>query len=465
MKYLAFTQKFTFGKFHKKLRSRESGRMGIDMAEKTVAVATLGCKVNQYESEAIAEALEARGWEICGTDEICSAYIINTCTVTSESDRKARQTIRRMMSKNPFAYILVTGCYSQTNPDAVSAISGVDYICGSSNKLSVVDKLELLFRAGEKNRTTEICVPSLGNAAFEGMNIKKFDRTRAYVKIQDGCESRCTYCTIPAARGPIRSKPVHEVIDEVRGLVIGGCREVVLTGIETGCYGRDLEGDCDLAALLCEVDKIDGIGRVRLGSLDPSIIKPEFVEKISRLRSITPHFHLSMQSGSSSVLADMKRKYNSDMAMRAVSLLRDAFPSLQLTTDIIVGFPGETDEDFAQSCALVENARFLMVHVFPYSKRRGTPAAVMKDQIPEDIKHQRVSLLSQKAAVIRGEILSSLIGNEVEVLFESASGGYVYGHTPEFVEVKVRCDNSLHAQTRRVRLISHDGTACKGEFI
>ncbi len=435
------------------------------MAERSVAIATLGCKVNQYESQAIAEALEARGWEIRNPSETCTAYIINTCTVTAESDRKARQTIRRAMSKNPYAYILVTGCYSQTDPSAISAIAGVDYICGSSNKLSVADKLCELFGKGEKNSQAEVCIDALDTAEFESMSITKFDRTRAYVKIQDGCESRCTYCTIPAARGPVRSKPMDEVISEVEGLIRGGCREVVLTGIETGSYGRDLTDGENLASLLEKIDGLDGIGRVRLGSLDPSMIKPEFVDRIKNLKSITPHFHLSMQSGSNAVLANMKRKYNSAQAMRAVNLLRDAFPTLQLTTDIIAGFPGETDEDFEESCKLIEDARFLMVHAFPYSKRRGTPAAVMKNQIPEDIKHQRVALLSQKAAEIRGEILDSLMGSEVEVLFESHSGGFAYGHTPEFVEVKVSCRDNIHAQIRRVRLISHDENVCRGEFI
>lgn len=433
------------------------------MAEKTVALATLGCKVNQYESEAIAETLQARGWEIKSINEPCTAYIINTCTVTAESDRKARQTIRRAMGKNPFAYVLVTGCYSQTSPEAAAGISGVDYICGSSNKLTVADKLDQLYARGEKNATPEICVPSLDGASFESMSIKKFDRTRAYVKIQDGCESHCTYCTIPAARGPIRSKPMSDVIAEVEELVRGGCREVVLTGIETGCYGRDLEEDVDLAELLCRVDRISGIGRVRLGSLDPSMIKPHFVDKIKSLRSLAPHFHLSMQSGSSAILAKMRRKYNSEQAMRAVELLREAFPTLQLTTDIIVGFPGETQEDFLDSCRLVESARFLMVHVFPYSKRRGTPAAAMKEQIDGNIKHERVLLLSQKAADIRSEILDSLMGKTVEVLFESHSSGFAYGHTPEFVEVKMRSDVTLHATTRKVKLISHDGLVCLGE--
>ena len=435
------------------------------MSEKTVAIATLGCKVNQYESEAIAEDLESRGWSVRPVTEVCTAYIINTCTVTAESDRKSRQTIRRMISKNPGAYILVTGCYAQTSEESVSAISGIDYICGNTNKLTVADELEALYLSGEKLASPKICVPSLEDAAFECMNITKFDRTRAYVKIQDGCESRCTYCTIPAARGPVRSKPVDEVMREVEGLVRGGCREIVLTGIETGSYGRDLDGDIDLAALLEKIDAIDGIGRVRLGSLDPGMIKPDVVNRIKSLKSVTPHFHLSMQSGSSAVLANMKRKYNSAQAMRAVSLLRDAFPTLQLTTDIIVGFPGETQEDFYESCKLVESARFLMVHVFPYSRRRGTPAATMKGQLPEDVKHQRVSALSKKAEEIRCDILDSLIGQSVDVLFETVKDGYAHGHTPEFVEVRVPTNEDLRAEVRTVKLISHDKMTVEGEII
>lgn len=435
------------------------------MTDKTVAIYTLGCKVNQYESEAIAEVLTSRGWDVRGSDEICTAYIINTCTVTSESDRKARQTIRRAMSKNPYAFVLVTGCYSQISPEAVSAIAGVDYVCGTSNKLSVADALDALLARGEKNPSPELVIPTLDGSAFESMKITKFDRTRAYVKIEDGCESRCTYCTIPAARGAVRSKPPREVISEIEHLTQNGCREVVLTGIETGSYGVDLCGRSTLADLLCEIDKIDGIGRVRLGSLDPSIIKPAFVEKIAPLKSIAPHFHLSMQSGSDRILALMKRKYNSTQAMHAVKLLRDAFPTLQLTTDIIVGFPSETEEDFEASRKLVREAEFLMTHVFPYSKRRGTPASQMPEQVPEQIKHQRVSILSSDAASARKKRLDAVINSTPDVLFESYSNGYAYGHTPEFVEVRVKSDKNLHAQIHTVILTSHGDITCDGYIV
>jgi len=435
------------------------------MNKKTVRITTLGCKVNQYESEAIAEALEERGFDILKGNESCDAYIINTCTVTAESDRKARQMIRRMISRNPNAFILVTGCYSQVSPDAVASIEGVDYVCGSSNKMSVVDKLSALIEKG-KTAHAEICVPELNGTGFECMSITKFDRTRAYVKIEDGCESKCTYCTIPAARGQIRSKPFNDVIDEVKTLIAGGCAEVVLTGIETGSYGADLEDGQDLASLLCEIDKLEGIGRVRLGSLDPTVIKPAFVEKIKDLRSLAPHFHLSLQSGSDRILASMKRKYNSRQAMQSIERLREAIPNVKFTTDIITGFPGETDEDFEHSCQFVRKAEFLMVHAFPYSKRKGTPAATMKEQVPEDIKKQRVHILTAISSEVRARTLDKIIadGNPQEVLFESYDGEYSTGHTQDFIEVKVKTDTEMHGQMATVRLISHDGGSCEGVF-
>ncbi len=432
----------------------------------TVSISTLGCKVNQYESEAIAEALEEKGFEILKGSQICDAYIINTCTVTAESDRKARQMIRRMTARNPKAYILVTGCYSQLSPEAVAAISGVDYVCGSSNKMSVVDKLCGLIGC-EKPQSAEISVPLLDGAKFECMSIKKFDRTRAYVKIEDGCESKCTYCTIPAARGHIRSKQFDDVINEVKELIRGGCYEVVLTGIETGSYGEDLPDGHDLASLLCEIDKLEGIGRVRLGSLDPTVIKPDFAAKIKDLRSLAPHFHLSLQSGSDKILAAMKRKYNSRQAMQSIEILRNSIPNVKFTTDIITGFPGETDEDFGASCDFVKKAGFLMVHAFPYSKRKGTPAAEMKDQISEDVKKQRVHTLTEICREVRSAMLDDLVskGSPVEVLFESYGGEYVCGHTADFIEVKVKSNKEMHGILALVKPISHDTNTCEGIFI
>ena len=330
----------------------------------TVGVLTQGCKVNQYESRAIEEALLARGYAICAPEARCDAYIINSCTVTAESDRKARQLIRRVRTQNPKAFIIVTGCFAQTDPEG-AALDGVDAVIGNTNKMQVAELLDGLFDKGKKNEKAYIDVPPIKDAhCFEQMQITSFDRTRAYVKIEDGCESHCTYCAIPGARGPVRSKPLDEVLDEVRVLTAGGCAEVVLTGIETASWGKDLD-EGDLGDLLVAVDALPGIGRVRLGSLDPSLIRPKFANKIAGLGSLAPHFHLSLQSGCSKTLAAMKRKYNADQAMAALELLREKIPHVQFTTDVIVGFPGETDEDFEQTLDFIRRARFLQIHAFP----------------------------------------------------------------------------------------------------
>ena len=299
----------------------------------TFGIFTLGCKVNQYESEAIAELLEERGLTQLHGEEPCDLYIINTCTVTGESDRKARQMIRRAASKNPDAYVLVTGCLAETDLESVKNILGVDYVCGNADKSKIVDAAMALLSKGQKNDGALCEVSDINSAPFEAMSIKKFDRTRAYIKIEDGCESHCTYCIIPKARGKIRSKPFGEVIDEVKKLTEGGCREIVLTGIETGSYGRDIGSS--LAELLEAVNKIDGVGRIRLGSLDPSIMKKDFIERIARLDSLAHHFHVSMQSGSNTTLRAMKRKYNAEMAMESIKAIRAAMPDVCFTTDII----------------------------------------------------------------------------------------------------------------------------------
>jgi threonylcarbamoyladenosine tRNA methylthiotransferase MtaB len=435
---------------------------------KTVGIYTLGCKVNQYESEAIGELLESKGFTILSADEACDAYIVNTCTVTAESDRKARQFIRRALSHNKNAFLLVTGCLAQSDAASVAAIEGVDYICGNRQKLAVAEALVKLFEGGQKKTAPIVDVASLDGAGFEPMSIRRFGRTRAYIKIEDGCENHCTYCIIPSARGAVRSKPLSDVLDEVRELSASGCREVVLTGIETASWGRDLP-DADLATLLEAVDQIDGIGRVRLGSLDPSLMRQGFVDRIATLHALAPHFHLSMQSGSDRVLARMKRKYNRTQALAAMERLRAALPDVQFATDMIVGFPGESEQDFADTMDFVRRARFLTIHVFPYSKRQGTPAADMPDQLPNAVKKQRVATLSALAADIRADILRDQIarGEQHEVLFETYEGGIAVGHTKNFIEVRVAAPCSLHACLGTVRLdgITLDGTACTGTLL
>lgn len=431
----------------------------------TAGIYTLGCKVNQYESEAIAEALEQAGIAVREPTEACSLYIINTCTVTAESDRKARQFIRRALSHNPRALILVTGCYAQVNPAQIAAIEGVDYICGNREKMAVVTAARALLAQGCKNDRAAVAVPSLDGAGFEPMQITRFGRTRAYVKIEDGCESRCAYCIIPRARGKIRSKSPAEVIAEVRALAESGCREVVLTGIETSAYGRDF-GDYRLGDLLRDLDRETGIGRIRLGSLDPSLIRDRFVEQIAALPSLAPHFHLSLQSGSDHVLRLMRRPYSADMARDAVNRLRAAFPQLGLTTDVIVGFPQETEEDFAESAAFLREARFLDAHIFAYSRRPDTEAADMPGQIDEAVKRDRSARLIAAQAELHRAMLDEAVAaaQTLPVLFETQQDGWAQGHTPSFYEVRVPADRDLRGLELSVRTTGHDGRMLIGEL-
>ena len=421
------------------------------MQKKRVGLITLGCKVNQYESEAVAEAFEARGFILAAPDEVCDAYVINTCTVTAESDRKARQAIRRAITLNPGAAILVTGCLAQSHASEVARLEGVDYICGSRNKLSVVAAAERVLAEG-KPQSAVINVPATEGTPFEAMCITRCERTRAYVKIEDGCENRCAYCAIPAARGPVCSKPKEEIVKEVTGLIAGGCREVVLTGIETASYGRDLK-TVTLIDLLEAVDRIPGNFRIRLGSLDPSLMKEDFVARAARLVHLAPHFHLSIQSGSSRVLAAMRRKYNRDMALEGIKRLRTAFPTLELTADFIVGFPGENEEDFNDTLAFAREAAFLQMHVFAYSRREGTPAAAMKAQIDTATKKARSAALIAAGEALHRERLQAALRTPCRtVLFETYESGVAIGHTDSFLEVTVTSPQPLHGQLLQVRL-------------
>ncbi len=425
----------------------------------TFAVLTFGCKVNQYESEAIAEALEATGFLQRPAHDACDLYVVNTCTVTAESDRKARQTIRRIIHQHPAAFMVVTGCSAQSRAESIAAIPGVDAVVGNRQKLRVVEIARKLVADGQKPDTPYVEVPSLEGSAFEPMSITRFGRTRAYVKIEDGCESRCAYCAIPAARGPIRSKSMEDVIKEVTTLTEGGCREIVLTGIETGSWGRDL-GKLRLQDLLLKIDTIPNVGRIRLGSLDPTVMTPDFVEKIATLHSLAPHFHLSMQSGCSATLARMRRKYNRAQAEAALKRVRDTIPAVQFTTDMIVGFPGETEEEFAESADFARQAGFLHIHVFPYSKREGTPAATMPNQLSEAVKHERVAALSRISEESCAAILERVLqapAKPLTILPETVGDGFVMGHTPDFLEVKVLTDCPLRGTEMTVLPLRREG--------
>ena len=423
---------------------------------------TLGCKVSQYETEAVAECFESRGYEIADFSEPNDIYVINTCTVTAEADRKSRQIIRRARRSNPDALVLVCGCYSQRSADEVSAIDGVDAVIGSAGKMELVDIAERLL----EDRKPIVDVSDIDKEPFEKMSVTRGPRTRVYVKIEDGCECRCTYCAIPSARGPVRSKAREDVISEVEALSANGIKEIVLTGIETGSYGQDFDNGYRLADLIAELDSRHSAERIRLGSLAPELVGAGFVDKIKGLSILAPHFHLSIQSGSDNVLRGMKRRYNRAMALENIERIRKNVKGATFTTDIMVGFPGETDEDFRDTVDFVRRAEFLDAHVFAYSKRKNTPAESYPNQVPESTKRARSEELIQVVAQVRKNTLEHIVqsGEELSVIFEERRGGRWYGHSASFAEVMVESDEELHGEIKNVIPLGLDNNIIIGKI-
>ena len=402
---------------------------------------TLGCRVNQYESDAIIQELQKEGIEIANTDTECHICIINTCSVTGESDRKSKQIIRRLSKKNPNAFIVVTGCFAELNPKSAAKIQGVDLVCGNNAKSQIVTLIKNL--AYKKRSECQIHMPSIYDGRFDVMSAgAPLKRTRAFIKIQDGCDSKCAYCIIPFARGCVRSNTKENILCEANKIVSEGCREIVFTGIETASYGKDLKNGYSLPDLLADVQAIDGLERIRLGSLDPFQLTHEFIDKISVLSKVMPHFHISMQSGCSKTLKEMKRKYNIDMAAERLAYLRKKIPGVMLSADVITGFPNETEEDFSKTLEFFKEQRFLHLHIFPYSKREGTVAATMDNQVPENVKKERLHRLEKQQEEIKAELLKVICekSEKLEVLFETYDGEYILGHTPDFIEVKAKSD-------------------------
>ncbi len=405
-----------------------------------VGLYTLGCKVSQYETEAVAEAFAARGFEVCDFDSANDIYIINTCTVTAESDRKSRQMIRRARKHSPDAGIVVLGCYSQRAPQELLAIDGVFAVIGTENKLSAVGLAEEYLAALAEGRVPRrgIYVTDVTVARFEPMCITRAPRTRAYVKIEDGCESKCTYCAISAARGRVRSKPPEDAISEIRALAESGVAEIVLTGIETASYGRDLDTGYGLASLLSDIDALGLPTRIRLGSLAPELITHDLIDKMSHLSSLVPHFHLSIQSGSDSVLRRMKRRYNRRMLLDTVAYIKQRLPRATFTTDLMVGFPGETEEEFCDTLSIVSEIGLLDAHVFAYSRRAGTPAATFSDQVPENEKRMRSERLMKEKDISRERVLLDIVSHKetLAVIAETLlPSGYYTSHSDTYVEV------------------------------
>ncbi len=420
------------------------------MDMKKAALHNLGCKVNAYETEAMQELLEQNGYQIVPFGERADVYVINTCTVTNMADRKSRQMLHRARRQNPDAVIVAAGCYVQAKGD--KADPDIDIILGNNRKKDLVRILKEYGQ--EKQRKIELL--DMGKQReYEELGLTRTaEHTRAYLKVQDGCNQFCSYCIIPYMRGRVRSRKKEDVLSEVRTLASGGYKEVVLTGIHLSSYGMDT-GE-DLLSLIRGVHKEEGISRIRLGSLEPRIITEEFVQGIAGLSKVCPHFHLSLQSGCDETLQRMNRRYTSGEYMEKCMLLREYFKRAALTTDVIVGFPGETEEEFARSRAFIDEVNFYETHIFKYSAREGTKAAVLPGQVPEAVKSARSSELIKSSRKKQAEYESELIGTVQEVLMEERvereDGIYQVGHTREYVKIGQKTEENLENQLVNVEI-------------
>lgn len=405
---------------------------------KSVALHNLGCKVNSYELDVMQQMLQEKGYKIVSFDELADIYIINTCTVTNIADRKSRQMIHRARKLNPQAVVVAVGCYVQTGKDTIEKDGSVDLAIGNNRKKDLVSILEdYLARQEKMGRTVCDVIDVNQPCEYEEMKLEKTaEHTRAYIKIQDGCNQFCSYCIIPYARGRVRSRREEDILKEVKGIAEKGYQEIVLTGIHISSYGTD-RGGCELPALLSGLHEIEGIRRIRLGSLEPRIVTEEFAGKISRLPKICPHFHLSLQSGSDTVLRRMNRRYDCEEYFRAVEYLRQYYEDPAITTDVIVGFPGETQEEFRETEAFLHRVKFFEMHIFKYSRRQGTRAAAIEGQLTEAEKAGRSAILMEAERRMSHAYRAGFVGREVEVLWEDKQviNGRTYwiGHTTQYI--------------------------------
>ena len=429
---------------------------------KKVALHNLGCKVNAYETEAMQEMLEKEGYEIVPFKEGADIYIINTCTVTNIADRKSRQMLHRARKMNPDAIVVAAGCYVQAQENEHHELdSCIDIVIGNNKKQ---DLIQILDEYESKCKTEEVIDINHTNE-YENLNLSRTgEHTRAYIKVQDGCNQFCSYCIIPFARGRVRSRSLEDVVQEVTTLSGNGYKEVVLTGIHLSSYGVDFEEQearkkTDLLTLILAVHEIPGIERIRLGSLEPRIITEEFAKTIAGLPKMCPHFHLSLQSGCDATLKRMNRRYTTGEYYEKCELLRKYFDHPALTTDVIVGFPGETEEEFEESKAFVDKVNFYETHIFKYSKREGTRAAVMENQVPEQIKAERSAQLIELGAKKQEAYEKEMVGKDVEILVEEPAqiiGKEVQvGHTKEYIKVALESDENLQNQIVKARIDDH----------
>lgn len=420
---------------------------------KKVAFYTLGCKVNQYETEALSGIFEKEGYEVVAFDTLADVYVINTCTVTNLSDRKSRQMIRRARSLNNEAVIAVVGCYSQTAPEEVSLIPGVNLVLGTKDRTRILEFLkDIKSSDGPLNAVGNI----MDAREFEELNLEAYKgRTRAFLKIQEGCSQYCTYCIIPYARGPIRSRPPEDVIEEVKMLSSAGFKEVVLTGIHVASYGKDIK-NTSLIDIMKKVHAVQGIERIRLGSIEPTTINDDFIEAARQLPKLCPHYHVSLQSGCDETLKRMNRRYTSEEYRRVVERLRNNIKDVAISTDIMAGFPGETEEEFEKTFKFAEEISFSSMHVFKYSPRKGTPAATFGGQVKSEIKEERSARLIELAKQKLHEFNSRYVGRVMPVLFEQQlkeKPGFFEGLTVNYIRVLAEGDAQLTGEIRKTKIL------------
>jgi threonylcarbamoyladenosine tRNA methylthiotransferase MtaB len=433
----------------------------------TVAFHTLGCKVNHYETEAIWQLFKQEGYERVDFESISDVYIINTCTVTNTGDKKSRQVIRRAVRKNPDAVICVTGCYAQTSPAEIMAIPDVDVVVGTQDRIKMLEYIE-------QYKLERQPINGVGNIMksriYEELDVPSFtDRTRASLKIQEGCNNFCTFCIIPWARGLMRSRDPKEVIRQAQQLVDAGYQEIVLTGIHTGGYGEDMK-DYNLAQLIRDLEAVKGLKRLRISSIEASQISDEVIEVIKHSNIIVRHLHIPLQSGSNSVLKRMRRKYTMEFFGERLERLKEVLPGLAITSDVIVGFPGETEEEFMETFNFINDHKFSELHVFPYSKRTGTPAARMEDQVGEEVKNERVHRLITLSDQLAKEYASQFEGEVLEVIPEEvskdeANSGFLMGYTDNYMKVVFSGSEDLIGKIVKVKILQAGYPYNRGQFV
>lgn len=426
---------------------------------KKVAFITLGCKVNQYETNAMSQKFIENGYEVVEHTQKADVYIVNTCTVTNMSDRKSRQMLRKVKEQNPNSIVIAVGCYAQVGKEDLEKIPEIDFVLGNHEKVDIVNYLEKYITNNEEKKyqiqdlMKETEYTEFGDITFS-------EKNRAVIKVQDGCDRFCTYCIIPYARGRVRSRKPENIISEITKIAKEGIKEVVITGIHIASYGKDFKENYKLIDLLEEINKIDGIERIRMGSLEPLLITEEFVDRLKKLEKICHHFHLSLQSGCNETLKRMNRRYTIEQFQNIVDILRKNYEDVILTTDIIVGFPGETEDEFNQTYKFLEKVKFYKMHVFKYSPRKGTKAALMEGQIDGSIKEKRSKILIDLSDKNEAEYQEKIIGKEIEVLWEEKKDGFYKGHTKNYILAYYRCEkneNNLENQITKVKCIGREG--------